>query len=260
MKFPGLKIGLVAAGCAAIGTAGIFLHRQNERLRRRVAELRHEHSDEAPTREGNDRLRALLREQPSPADAAKAIHAELERVRAEVAAMEERAETRRAQILVQEAADTAELANNRDPNAGLARLEFFQNVGQATPRAACQTLVWAAIKGDDATLAERLFLPDTTRAKARELIASLPQAERRWTPEKLAALYFSAVVADVAAAQIVSETIDSPLHATVLMRIPGVAEAKSRLAMQLGPDGWKAVVDESAIDAMARRIAAAEKK
>lgn len=260
MKPAWLKIGLVVVVVAGLGAAAIFLHRQNDRVRSRVADLQRRPPPSDSLRQENVRLRALLAHASAAggaAEATDAVHAEVARARAEVAKLEKAAERRRRQREAQVAADEQALATNRDPNAGLTRLEQFQNVGQATPRAACQTLVWAATKGDAAVLADLFLLPETARAKAEELIAGLPEAAReRWTPEKLAALYFTAVTTDMSAAQIADETFDGAQHATVMLRIPGVDEAKSKVALQLGAGGWQVIVPDIAIDVMRRKIAA----
>lgn len=260
MKPAWLKIGLVAAVVVALGTAAIFLHRQNERVRSRMADLRRRAQPPESLRQENERLHALLSRASAAggaAGAADAVHAEVERARAEVEQLEKAAELRRQQRAAQAATDERALANNRDPNAGLARLEQFQNVGQATPRAACQTLVWAATKGDAAALAELFLLSESARANAEALIAGLPEAAReRWTPEKLAALYFTAVTTDMSAAQIADETFDGAQRATVTLRIPGVDEAKSKVALQLGSGGWQVIVPDTAIDVVRRKIAA----
>ncbi len=243
-----------------LGALALFLHRQNERVRNRIIELRQRDQSAEPLRQDNARLRALLQKSSNGSAATDALHAEVEQTRAEVAELEKRAESRRAQLAAQAAADENALANNRDPNVGLTRLEQFQNVGQATPRAACQTLVWAALKGDDAALGNLLFLSDSTRTRADALIAGLPEDSRaRWTPEKLAVLYFGAVVTDVAAAQITGEDLDGPAHATVALRIPGVDAAKSKLELRATPAGWQVIVPETAIDVVRRKITPPEK-
>lgn len=54
----------------------------------------------------------------------------------------------------------------------------WKNRGQASPRAAIETTLWAAAGGDVATLKNLLSLTEPTREKARALLASLPVAAR----------------------------------------------------------------------------------
>ncbi len=253
-----LKFGTLVVLAAVAGIA-IFFHWQNTRLRERIARLPRRTESVNALRVQNERLRTFLSgTQSGGADAGQAMRKEMERMRGEVTKLEQHAELRHAQLAAQTANDAASLASNRDPQRGLVRLENFQNVGQATPNAACQTLVWAALKGDEVALEKLLYLSGTARAKAETILANLPQAAQAdWTPEKLAALVFSGIITDVPAAEITGEeTIDSQ-HATVSLRIPGVATAKSRLNFQLGATGWQVVVTEEQIAAVQRRMAAA---
>jgi hypothetical protein len=260
MKTSGLKTGLLIVFVAATGAASVFLHRQNERGRRRLADLRAGGRSTTALHEDNARLRALVQATTAGHDATEAIHAAVEQARAEVAKLERMAAVRHAELAAEAASDQQALANNRDPNAGLTRLEYFQNVGRATPRAACQTLVWAALKGDEAALNELSVLSAVNRERAEELIATLPEAERtRWTPEKIAALYLSAVVTDVSAAEIGAEELTDAGHAWVTLRIPHVDEAKSKLELRASAAGWQVVLPENAIDVMRRKIAAPAK-
>jgi hypothetical protein len=256
MTAPRLIVGVALVLGIGFGGLAIFLHRQNERVRNRIVDLRQRGRPAEQLRRENERLRALLQTVTREGGATDAIHAEAERARGAVAELEKRAELRHVQLTAQAASDEHALANNRDPNVGLARLEHFQDVGQATPRAAVQTLVWAALKGDDAALGRLLVLSDSTRARAEALIAELPEDSRvRWTPEKLVALYFSAVVTDVSAAQIASENIDQPRHAIVALRIPGVEAAKAKIELRATAAGWQVIAPEDAIDVVRRRVA-----
>jgi hypothetical protein len=260
MKTSGLKLGLLVVFVAATGAASVVLHRQNERAGKRIADLRAGQRSTTTLDEDNARLRALVQATAAGHDAAEAIHAAVEQARAEVAKLERKAAVRQAELAAQAASDEQALANNRDPNVGLTRLEYFQNVGCATPRAACQTLVWAALKGDEATLNQLLVLSAAARGRAEELIATLPEVERtRWTPEKIAALYFGAVVTNVSAAEIVAEDLTEAGHAWLTLRIPHVDEAKSKLELRASAAGWQVVLPEGAIDVMRRRMAAPAK-
>jgi hypothetical protein len=253
----GFKIGLAAVLLALLGAASVLLHWQNDRLRFRIADARRNPVAAEPLRVENARLQsAITRAHENDGGAERAIHEELVRARREVAEAEQRAALRHAELRAQAAGDAEALATNRDPQRGLVRLENFANAGQATPSAAFQTLVWAALKGDEATLARLLLLSPPARSAAEELIASLPEDMRRpWTPEKLAALAITSVVMDVSAAAIDSEVRLDAQHATVGLRIPGIDASKSKLGFQLGVEGWQVVVPPEQIEMLRRRLA-----
>ncbi len=256
MKIKVLNIGVLAL-LVAIAAAGlVFLHGQNARIRTQIAALPPRHGATEKLRAENAQVRSLLqRAQGSEGDAARVIHEELVRAREQTAELERHAELRRAQIAAQAANDADSLASNHDPRRGLVRLENFQDAGQATPGATFQTIVWAALKGDDALLARLLLLSAPARASAEALIATLPAQERgKWTPEKLAALSITGAVTDISAAAISSETMDDAEHATLDLRIPGVDAAKSKLSLQLGVAGWRAVVPPAQIETLRRKL------
>lgn len=252
----GFKLSLLALLLLLGGTASILLHLQNGRLRSRIADARRTPVTTGALQVDNTRLRAAItRAQEDSGSAERAIHEETVRARREVDAAEQRVALRYAGLRAQAASDAESLAANHDPKRGLVRLENFENVGQATPGAAFQTLVWAALKGDDATLARLLLLSPPARSTAEELIATLPEETRqRWTPEKLAALAMTGVVTDVSAAAITEEVLQDAQHATLGLRIPGVEAAKSKLNFQRGVEGWQAVVPPAQIEALRRRM------
>jgi len=56
--------------------------------------------------------------------------------------------------------------------------------GQAMPTAATTTLVWAALKDDEAMIARLCTMSEKARAQAQALTARLPEdAQVRWTHE-----------------------------------------------------------------------------
>lgn len=246
---------LVLLGLA--GAAGITLvHLDNARLRARVAGLRQENAEVLRLRDENRRARELVaRTQADGQGVAELPGAEIARARREVAELEKRAMERHAALSVQATADTAAMANNRDLRQGLVRLEHCQNVGQATPTAAFETLVWAALKGDDATLEKLLRFSQAGRTKAEEWLASLPpEARAQWTVEKLGGLYFSNILTAVPALQVTGEAIESDGESAVVgLRLAG-SGGNEKLKFKLGPNGWQVSVTEGQFEAARRRI------
>lgn len=180
----------------------------------------------------------------------------LERARQDVIELEQRAVIRHAEIVTAYRRRLAEFsgeANGHDPEQAPTKLEHFQNVGRTTPSAAFQTLVWAALKGDEAAIAAGLSLDDRALTRAEVMLASLPDNTRaQSSPEKLAALWFEGTVVDVPAAQIIRQEPQDPTHTLLLVR-GGLGDAQS-LTMRLGSDGWQLVVPERALEALQKKV------
>jgi hypothetical protein len=135
------------------------------------------------------------------------------------------------------------------------RLEHFQNVGRGTPTAALQTLVWSAIKGDDAMLAELLVASGPAREKANALLQRLPVDSRKNfpTPESLAALAVTGEILKGGVLEILGQNLLDPSRAIVTVRTNDEGKT-AKLSMQLGPAGWQFEIPEAAIDAIERRM------
>ena len=243
-----LKIFLVSLFVVA-GTAAIVgLRLDRNRLRQRIGDARRQKAESDRLRDDNRRAQELLKQVETDATgSAQAIHADVMQARAEVAGLEKKAEAARADQLAQTAADATALANNRDPEKGLVRLENFQDVGRAQPGAAFQTFVWAAMKGEDATLAGMIAFPGAAREKAEAVVAALPaEVQAKYSiPEKLAALFFANALTAMNAAQVVDVTLPDAEHAVVTVR--GLTDRPQKIPMQLGPSGWQIVVPEGMV-------------
>lgn len=251
---PALLIAVGAAGIAALGF-------DNARLRRRLSGRQEQQERAAHLRAENKRFATLLAQtQADAAEGARAIHAEVERARAELATLERSAVEKQQRRQAKAATDAQALAANHDPAQGLTRLEHCRNVGQATPSAAYQTLVWAALKGDDAMMAQLSTITPAARAQAEAMITRLPEAARaRWTPEKIAALFFTGLMNEVSATQVLSEVAGEPQHAALNLRLmAGDREITSSLQWQLGSAGWQVVFDEKLLAAVQKKMARAE--
>lgn len=242
-------IALVAAG-AGLGA----LHLENNRLRRAIA-VRVAHAPAAAARDENARP-AAPRERGLPRDRGTEAAAELEQARREIAELENHGTTQHAQRAAQAARDSHLLALNRDPRQAPMRLEYFQDRGQATPGAAFESLVCAALRGDQPALAKYFTLPAETRRKAEALIARLPEATRgEWTPEKLATLWLTGAFVEMSAVQLTGETIVDSEQAVVMFRRPGANDSE-RAKLKFTPAGWKVVISSNAMDHLEKKLAA----
>lgn len=84
----------------------------------------------------------------------------------------------------------ATAAENRDPTQGMVAAEHLQSVGHATPAAAFQTMVWAALNGQNETLNACFSMSDAARAKLAGVLARLDQKTREkfTVPESIPAM------------------------------------------------------------------------
>ena len=185
--------------------------------------------------------------------AAQATTAELERLRADRAAVTQlRAELdsmrRRARESAQAAPREAPATTPASPTPSMVghtlAYRLWQNAGQATPAAAMETTLWAAAGGEIDALAGMLAFDDDARRQANTLFAQLPEALRKElsTPERLIAL-LTAKDVPLGGANIVGQ-FPTPVDTKVATQIFD-ATGKQKVAMfSLRADGanWRLVV------------------
>lgn len=238
------------------GAAGLVIVRaDNARWRKRIADARRQSAQARLLREDNQRMQALVtRTGLDEGDGARAIHSDLVRARAEVSVLESRALEARSQLRGQEAKDAASMASNRDPEKGMTRLEYFQNVGQSTPSAAFQTFVWATLKGEDEKLAKMITFTEAERKKAESVVAALPEEARQKypTPEKLAVLFLAVKLTEIPSAEVADVSFQDSQHATVDVR--GISEKTEKIQTQLGAQGWQIVVSAGIAERVGRLV------
>jgi hypothetical protein len=239
------KIGMLLALVVTGGVGILSVRRDNERLRRRAADAQRQREQIVQLRDANARAEnrtaaAAL----SDASAKAAAHAELLRLRGEVAELEARGAARPTKAKT----DATTLAANRDPEKDFVLVENFSNVGRGTPSAAFQTLVWAATKGDDRALASGLTLDGKAREQIEGMLAALPEAAHAKYPnaESVAALFFANLVTGHAAARVLGQDVTDPQHATVTIAFDRMSAGRP-LAVRWTANGWQlAVTDEMA--------------
>jgi hypothetical protein len=239
-----LTVTLLLLAIVAVSTAVTLFHLDNARLRRQIAAARVVTGRTSHQREENRRLEELVtqtREERPAAD--RAIDGELSRLRAEVAAAEQRAHQVHAEAVAQRHRDAEALATNRDPRQGLVRLEYFSDVGQATPEGAFQSFVWAATQGKDERLAALIHIDEAAREKADALVAALPEADRAKFPtaERVAALCMADAMTMQTAAQIVAVTMPDVDHALVEVR--GLSDRTQKFPFERSGTGWQLSVN-----------------
>lgn len=245
------SVGLLVA--AAAGGWGLVAgHQQNAKLRAQAAALRERNAPVVRLATENQHTRDLVaRAERDTAVASGVLHQEVVRLRAEIEALEDRAR----EAAAKKAAAAEAIAANRDPMGALMRLENFENVGRATPAAAIQTLIWAAMKGDDPSVIASLSLMADAREEAQQLWAHLPESSRAKypAPENLAALVVTGEILRADALQISATTPVDASHAIVAVRLAGV-DGEEKVPVELTFDGWKVQVPKKMILGLEKKL------
>jgi hypothetical protein len=251
---------LLVLGVLAAAVMGLEFSRQ--RHGKELAELRiqtrafiRQHSENESANAG------VARGAEQGMGAGLTFETERKNAREEIAWLEQRALARRSKMLDEvqrrKAADVFALTNdNRNPDKGLVKLEYFKDVARGTPRAALQTLVWAALKGENGSLASGFVVEGRARERAEVLLDALPQGENRAVSlAQLGALWFTSTMLDIPALTIVGEIAEDATHVTLIVR-SGVGN-EWKVPMQLGPAGWQIVVPEHAMEVVQNKMAGA---
>ncbi|MEO5960947.1 MAG: hypothetical protein ABIR80_17715 [Opitutaceae bacterium] len=144
---------------------------------------------------------------------------------------------------------------NRDPSQGMVATEHLRAVGHATPGDAFQTLVWAALNGQDELLAGSFSLSDGARAKLETLLAGMDaNARKKFTvPESVPALLLAReILKKTLRLQIVSVDATADDTATVHTKI---TTRVGRLSSQSFPmrrvnGKWTFAAEDKMIDSM----------
>jgi hypothetical protein len=192
-----VRTGVIVAVIGAGGACLVWLHRSNAGMEREVAELRRQNEARSATRAEQERK-----------------HAAAQRALAAV-------ESRPAPPASPAPAPAADPSALPAPLTAMLRVEDLTNRGRATPSDALQTLIWAAIKGDDDELAASLVFGEGAREKAEAWRATLPpESQAKFaTLEKLPGLFLAEeVVRKAAGMQIMKVVDDGPGKATVHAR------------------------------------------
>jgi len=112
-------------------------------------------------------------------------------------------------------------------------------------------VLWAASGGDLDVLKETLSINDETRAKAEEMLMTLPGAARSQypTPEDLLAVVVAGNVPLDKVQLVARQQIDAD-HVTEYLRLKN-ADGITRqvyLSLDQSPDGWRLVVPSSVVE------------
>ena len=234
---------LLVAGAVMIAS----LHGTNAKLRVEIQDKRLQHEDRIGLAANPAELRSPvvgLVEEPAGANAE--MKSRVRQLDAEISRLEKKA----ADDFLLSADGTDAPPANRDPEKGMTKLEYLQDVGQATPSRALQTYFWAALKGDEEAMGRVFGWDESLRPKVRALIDRLPDnlRTRYSTPEKLSALLTAKYALDVSAIHITGTVMKDGTNA--VLTVKGLTGKDEHLPMRLGPAGWQLWSSEGALKSL----------
>lgn len=144
---------------------------------------------------------------------------------------------------------------NSDITRGMVLASDLRNRGRETPAAAFESLLWAAVHGDDSMFAEVVAIPPNDRAQTAEYLKTIGETKR--TPEQIAGVLFSREVLKKAeSVQVLGSTQVDATHVTLATKIRDFAESehKGKIPMVLGPGGWQLAVPEGLAKALEQEL------
>jgi hypothetical protein len=185
--------------------------------------------------------RARAERQPTAVDAERSFTAESGAAAPQVEKISRAAEER---AMLEKRAASAQKSGDAigDPQQSLVPLDQFRNVGRTTPGAAFQTIIWAAMTGNDDALANSIAMSPADRAEGIDFLAGLPPELRTKlpTPEHLFGLLFAReMLVNVKSLQILDPVPGADAqHVTLRLRVKA-NQQPGKWPMELGPDGWR---------------------
>ncbi|MEO6568333.1 MAG: hypothetical protein ABIO94_06180 [Opitutaceae bacterium] len=140
--------------------------------------------------------------------------------------------------------------DNRDPSKGPVRVEHFRNLGQETPAAAFQTVVWASAKKEDSALSSLVDLSPTGREKLNAIASKVES-----TPEKLIGMLLALGIFNDDGYEIgvASEPNESRQVTLTIRRVPAGStnlQGGKKISLRLGEPGWRLPISDAMIDAI----------
>jgi high-affinity K+ transport system ATPase subunit B len=150
-------------------------------------------------------------------------------------------------------------AEHRDPTQGMVKVELFQPAGHATPAAAFETMVWAALQGRDDVLADTLTMSAAARTKLVELLSRMEPATRKKvsTPEAVPALLLAEEILRKALSLHISGVEmagDDGATLTARMTSRTGQTSTSRFTLRRVEGRWRIALEDGMIDAMIRSL------
>lgn len=253
-------VGLAVVVLAGCGAAVYLQHLDNRLLRRELTLLRTElqlNSGSAP-REAKPMETVASVVVPSASapqsEDIAALRKELAALRASTQEIAKFAQMAQAAQAVKQLDKSSEsVASKIVPVGQLA------NKGRGTPEAATETALWAATGGDVETLAGSMTFNAEGRARADQWFASLsPAVQQQYgSAEKVIALLIARDAAGLTGMQVIGKKELTADDTAVRIRFASEANTKDdNLVMHRTNDGWRMLLNDKAVDSMAKKLAA----
>lgn len=258
-----LLVGTGLVALVAAGTAVWVQHEDNAALRAEIASLRNEVREVAATRRVANALPASVERAASAAPeqvGGGGNASELAKLREEISGLKKNTQSvvefvqlAQAAAAMKEMSGAATGAPDKITPAG-----ELKNLGKATPDAAVQTTMWAAIGGDVDALANGLTFTPAGRAKADAWFASLSENTRQQygSPEKVIALLVSKDAAGVAGMQVLGQKEISPEDVGLRVRF-ATNDGQTRddsMVMHRTGDGWRLLLNDTVVQKFANKL------
>jgi hypothetical protein len=258
-----LAVGVGVVALASLGAAFYAQSRANSALQQQIAGLREEVRRGIATSAASA---AKTHTQQSGTTTAEGIAApsagagDLLKLRQEIAAL--RKSTQELTQLAQAAQAAAALKSlGGTENSVVTKLipaDALKNAGKATPEAATESLLWAAVGGDVDSLSQALVFTPTAREKADAWFAGLSENTRQQygSPEKVIALMIARDAAGLSGMQVIGQKEISPDNVGVRVRFASTDgnTKDDNILMRRVSDGWRMVLPDTAVEKFARQL------
>lgn len=241
------------------GTAVLLQHYDNRALRREVALLRTEVQMLASSRVAEVRSVEPVVAATTSASVASASEGELAKLREEIAGLKKSTQAIAKFAELAQAAQSAKELEKASQNVATKIVPAAQlkNVGKATPEAATESALAAAIAGDVDVVANSLAFTESSRAKADAWFATLSERVRQeyGSAEKVFALMMARDAAGLTGMQVLGTKEVSANNVGVRLRFASEQGTKDdTLLLQRSGDGWRLLLPDQAVENMARKV------
>lgn len=231
------------AGLIAIGaiTGLVMQQRDNDALRRGLTEAQNQNGELARLRQQNSALTAQLH---SAQDRA----AEFDRLRSDLAALKAQVASPRPTVAPR-------------PPEEVRLIASLRNVGNATPAAALESLVWAKENLDVSAISRLIVLDGTARSEAEAILAQQPASERAKhgvnTPEDLVAFCLAGIGKPFTGFQVSEQTQRDADHVSVrvVVQLPQEGKGSRQFDLQHSATGWQWVIPAGLVHELPAELA-----
>lgn len=244
------KLAVGVAGLAVIAATAFTVQQRQatSALRAEMADLRQQTAAVPALRAENQRLQAAG---SASADQLAAEHAEVLKLRGEVDAMKKGIAAARARMAAAAANGPAEKAAPATDN-GMFSVDLMKNVGNSTPSAAAQSMVWAMQRADVKRVAALLRVESPEKERIEAIIATLPPSlqDEYGSPARLIAMMMCGTPHPLSAVQLVGEdeVNDQEVVHHVQIKLQGGEVRRDDVRFKRDADGWKQVVSSATVD------------